>query len=109
MTALVLMLRGAAAVAVLVTLVGGLPQVVRLGLVVAVGLWSAAMAGAAAVSALAMASDGTLWLIAARELVIGATIGVVAALPLLAVATAGQLVDSAGGAARAGRARGPDR
>jgi flagellar biosynthesis protein FliR len=96
MTTLVLALRGAAAVAVLTTLVGGLPRIVRAGLALAVGLWSAAIAGATL-------PDGATWLAAARELVVGATIGVVAALPLVAAATAGRLVDRSGGA----RGRGP--
>ena len=95
MTALVLALRGAAAVAVLTTLVGGLPRIVRAGLALAVGLWSAAIAGATL-------PDGALWVAAARELVVGATIGVVAALPLVAAATAGRLVDRSGGARRRG-------
>jgi flagellar biosynthesis protein FliR len=98
MMELVLALRGAAAVALLVTLVGGIPRIVQAGLVVAVGLWSAAIAGAPV-------PDEALWLVAARELVVGATIGLVAALPLLAVATAGRLVDLSNGA----RTRGPYR
>jgi flagellar biosynthesis protein FliR len=96
MTTLALALRGAAAVAVLTTLAGGLPRIVRAGLAVAVGLWSAAIAGSTL-------PDGAPWAAAARELVIGATIGVVAALPLVAAATAGRLVDLSGGA----RSRGP--
>ena len=96
MITLVLALRGAAAVAVLTTLVGGLPRLVQAGLALAVGLWSAVIAGATV-------PDGTLWLVAARELVVGATIGVVAALPLIAAATAGRLVDLSSGA----RGRGP--
>ncbi len=93
MTTLVLALRGAAAVAVLAALAGGLPRIVQAGLALAVGLWSAAIAGATL-------PDGALWLAAARELVVGATIGVVAALPLVAAATAGRLVDLSGGARR---------
>jgi len=96
MTQLVLALRGAAAVAVLVGLAGGVPRIVQAGLAAAVGLWSAAIAGVAVPAEAA-------WLVAARELVIGATLGLVAALPLLAVATAGRLVDRASGA----RTRGP--
>jgi flagellar biosynthesis protein FliR len=96
MTTLVLALRGAAAIAVLVTLVGGLPRIVQAGLAVGAGLWSAAIAGATL-------PDEVLWLVAARELVIGATVGLVAALPVLAVATAGRLVDIASAA----RTRGP--
>jgi flagellar biosynthesis protein FliR len=96
MTPLVLALRGAAAVAVLTTLVGGLPRLVQAGLALSVGLWSAAIAGSEV-------PDAAVWLVAGRELVIGATIGLVAALPLVAVAMAGRLVDLSGGA----RTRGP--
>jgi flagellar biosynthetic protein FliR len=48
--------------------------------------------------------DEAMWLVAARELVIGATIGVIAAVPLVAAATAGRLVDLVGpsGGARNG-------
>lgn len=91
MTDLVLAARGAAAVAVLVALVGGVPRIVQVGLAVVVGLWSAALAGATL-------PDEALGLVAARELAIGAALGLVAALPLLAVATAGRLVDRASGA-----------
>ena len=94
MTTLVIALRGFAAVAILTTLVGGLPRVVQLGLAAGVGLWAALVAGAPTI-------DDGLALVAARELVIGATIGVVAVVPLLAAATAGRLVDVAG------HARGP--
>jgi type III secretory pathway component EscT len=83
---LVLALRGAAAIAVLTTLVGGIPRAVQAALAVAVGLWVALVVGPAA-------PDGALWLVALRELVVGATIGVLAAIPLLAAATAGRLVD----------------
>jgi flagellar biosynthesis protein FliR len=96
MSTLVLALRGAAAVVMLTTLVGGLPRIVQAGLAVAVGLWSAAIAGPAV-------RDAELGLVAVRELVIGATIGLIAALPLIAVATAGRLVDGSAGA----RTRGP--
>ena len=104
MTTLVLALRGATAAALLLALVGGLPRIVQVGLAVVVGLWSAAVAGPPVPAE-------ALWLVAARELVIGATIGVVAALPLLAVATAGRLVDRAGGAlgASGAAAHGPYR
>jgi flagellar biosynthesis protein FliR len=96
MTTLVLALRGAAAVVVLSTLVGGLPRIVQAGLALAIGLWSAVIAGATV-------PVDALGLVAARELVVGATIGVIAALPLVAAATAGRLVDRASGA----RTRGP--
>jgi len=99
MTALALALRGAAATLVLVTLAGGVPRIVQAGLAVAVGLWSAAIAGAPV-------PDEALGLVAAREITIGATLGVIAALPLLAVATAGRLVDRSGPASGA-RTHGP--
>ena len=86
---LVLALRGAAAVVVLVALAGGVPRIVQVGLAVVVGVWSAAIAGAPV-------PDEALWLVAAREIVIGATIGLTAALPLVAAATAGRLVDRFG-------------
>jgi flagellar biosynthesis protein FliR len=96
MTTLVLALRGAAAALVLVALVGGIPRIVQAGLAVAVGVWSAVLAGAPV-------PDDALVLVAARELAIGTTLGLVAALPLIAAATAGRLVDLAAGA----RTRGP--
>ena len=82
-------LRGAAAIGVIVLLVGGFPRIVQLGLAVFVGLWTSLMVQAPI-------GDGVL-IVAARELVIGATIGIVAAMPLLAAAMAGRLVDIAGG------------
>jgi len=86
---LVLALRGAAAIGVLATLAGGVPRIVQLGLAAVVGLWSALLAG------IPPAIDDVL-LVAARELVIGATIGLVAVMPILAAATAGRMVDLAG-------------
>jgi len=100
MIALVLVLRGAAAVVVLGTLVGGIPRIVVAGLAAAAGLWSAAIAGAPV-------PDEALGLVAARELVIGATLGVLAALPLLAAATAGRLVARASSRSTDAGARGP--
>jgi len=100
MTTLVLALRGAAAVAVLTTLVGGVPRLVQTGLAAAVGLWSVAVA-------LPALPDAAEWLVAARELVVGATIGVVAALPLVAVATAARLVEQSIGRSAGARTRGP--
>jgi len=94
----VLALRGAAAIFVLTTLVGGVPRVVQGALAAAVGLWSAlVIAGAATPVA------GIPWELAARELVIGATLGIVAAVPLLAAAAAGRMIDIAA----TGRAQGP--
>lgn len=101
MTALVFCVRGAAAVGALVLLTGGLPRIVQVGLVVVAGVSSAALGGAAFAGATVL--DDALWLVAGRELAIGASLGLIAALPLLAAATAGRLVDFAGGA----RSRGP--
>ena len=96
---LVLALRGAAAVLVLTALAGGLPRVLQLGLAAIIGAWSAWLAGA---GGLAGGGGGgaadAIWLVAARELVIGATIGLVAVVPIVAAATAGRLVDLAGNA-----------
>ncbi|MDB4963994.1 MAG: Bacterial export protein family 1 [Myxococcales bacterium] len=85
---LVLALRGVAAIAVLTTLAGGLPRLVQLGLAVTMGLWAALIAAPAL-----PAHDVSLVMVAAHELIIGATLGLVAAVPLLAAAAAGRLVD----------------
>ena len=94
----ILALRGAVAILVLTTLVGGVPRVVQAALAVALGLWAALLVapvdltGALPLSAaLAMA---------AREAVIGASLGVVAAVPLVAATAAGRIVDVASGATR---------
>lgn len=89
---LILALRGVAAIAVLTTLVGGLPRIVQLGLAVTLGLW-AAWIGAPTVGA-----GVSVWLVAAHELIVGATLGILAAVPLLAAAMAGRLVDVASSA-----------
>lgn len=81
-----LALRGAAAVIVLTTVVGGIPRVVQVGLAAVLGLWSAVIASSVA------PVEASL-VVAAHELVVGATLGLLAALPLLAAATAGRLVD----------------
>jgi flagellar biosynthesis protein FliR len=86
---LVFALRGAAAVGVLALIVGGIPRIVALGLAAFIGLWTALM--------VQVPLDGPVLVIAARELVLGATIGIIAALPLLAAAFAGRLVDIASG------------
>lgn len=88
---LILALRGAAAIAVLTTLVGGLPRIVQLGLAITFGLWSAWMAAPPV-------TDTSLWLVGTHELIVGATLGILAAVPLLAAAMAGRLVDVAGSA-----------
>jgi len=100
MSTLVLALRGAAAIAVLTTLAGGIPSLVRLGLAVVFGLWAMLAAG------VAVPEDAGL-VLAARELVIGATLGIVAVVPLLAARFAGQLVDVVALGAQARGQRGP--
>ena len=94
----VLALRGAAAIFVLTTLVGGVPRVVQGALAAAVGLWSALVIAGAATPI-----TGIPWELAAHELVIGATLDIVAAVPLLAAAAAGRMIDIAA----TGRAQGP--
>lgn len=98
---LVLALRGAAAVGVLTALAPGIPSTVRTALAVVVGTWSAWLVATADPS-LAQLPDDTLAvaLVAAREVAIGATLGVVAALPLMAASAAGLFVDVAARAKR---------
>ena len=96
MTLLVLSLRGAIAIAVLTTLAGGIPRLVQLALAATLGLWSAILVAPAHATFVSAA-------FAAREIAIGAALGIVAAVPLLAAATAGRLVDLAA----SGRTRGP--
>ncbi|MGN6111017.1 MAG: flagellar biosynthetic protein FliR [Kofleriaceae bacterium] len=87
-----LALRGAAAIAVLTTLAGGVPWLVRGGLAAAGGLWTAMLVEPPAIDGAA-----ALAVLAARELVVGSTFGIIAVVPLLAAAMAGRLVDLAGG------------
>lgn len=97
MLTLVLALRGAAAVAVLALLVRGMPRLVAGGLAAAFGAWTAVIVQATDGATFANAV-GVAWpLVAARELAIGATLGLIAAIPLVAAATAGRLVDVANG------------
>ncbi len=92
MMTLVLALRGIAAIGVLTTLAGGIPRIVQAGLAITIGLWSALI-----VEAPPLPDDAAgLLLVAVRELVIGASLGLVAVLPLLIASTAGRLVDAAG-------------
>ena len=95
---LILGLRGAAAIAVLTSLVGGIPRIVQAALAVSLGLWSALAVVPADVSTLDVS-----WQLAIAELAIGAALGVLAAVPLLAAAAAGRIVD----VAATGRAGGP--
>jgi type III secretory pathway component EscT len=90
---LIAALRGVVAVAVLTTLAGGLPRVVQAGLTVTFGVWAALIIDAP------MPAEA-LWAVAAREVVIGATLGLLAAMPLVAASMAGRLVDVSGGARR---------
>jgi flagellar biosynthesis protein FliR len=87
MIALVLALRGAVAIAVLTTLAGGIPRIAQAGLAVTIGLWSAAM--------VLPSTQGASIVVAIHEVVIGASLGVMAAIPLLAAHSAGRLVDLA--------------
>jgi len=96
MTIVVLGLRGFAAVLVLTVLVGGMPRIAQAALAITIGLWSAMLVlGARPI-------DPT-WQLALHELAIGAALGVMAAIPLLAAVAAGSLVDLAA----TGRAQGP--
>lgn len=108
---LVLALRGGVAIVVLTLLVGGIPRAISIALAVTLGLWSALLVAPLSLSlsmsmsdpAVGLHVDGAWLLLAVREIVVGATLGVMAALPLLAAATAGRLVD----VAATGRAHGP--
>jgi flagellar biosynthesis protein FliR len=95
----VLGLRAAAAILVLTTLVGGIPRLVQGALAVTFGVWTAFLVGGAALGGAAIGAGpgpGALIALAASELAIGAAIGLVAAVPLVAAQTAGRLVDLAG-------------
>jgi flagellar biosynthesis protein FliR len=86
--ALLLGLRGATAVFVLAALAGGVPRIAQVGMAALTGAWLALLVPAEPIG------DGA-WLIAARELVLGAAIGVAAAVPLLVAGMVGRLVDRA--------------
>lgn len=88
MTIIVLALRGLAAIVVLTTLVGGIPRVAQAVLAVTLGLWSALLL----VTTHALAPSLP---VAIHELAIGAALGVLGAVPLLAASAAGRLVDIA--------------
>lgn len=96
MTAIVLALRGLAAILVLAMLVGGIPRIAQLALAVTLGMWSGVLlVGTHAV-------EPSLP-VAISELALGAALGVLGAMPLLAARTAGRLVDIAA----TGSAQGP--
>jgi flagellar biosynthesis protein FliR len=96
MTILVLALRGAAAIAALTSIAGGLPRLVQAVLAVSFGLWSALLVAPAHATFVSAA-------FAAQELAIGAALGIAGAVPLVAARAAGGLVDLAGSR----RAHGP--
>jgi flagellar biosynthesis protein FliR len=96
MTALVLGLRGVAAIVVLTTLVGGIPRIAQAALALTLGLWSGVML------APTHPIDASI-VVALSELAIGAALGVMGAVPLLAASAAGRFVD----VAATGRAQGP--
>ncbi|MCX5745933.1 MAG: flagellar biosynthetic protein FliR [Proteobacteria bacterium] len=100
----ILALRGAVAIAVLTTLAGGLPRVAQAGVAVGIGLWAAVMAASGGSVEIASVPPtlGPLVVAALRELAIGGSIGVAAAIPLLAAATAGRLVDLVASSGRRG-------
>jgi len=95
MTLVVLALRCLAAVLVLTTLVGGIPRVIQAALAASLALWCGLLL-------LPTTSVEPTWVLAVQEVAIGAALGVVGAVPLLAAAAAGQLVD----VAATGRAQG---
>lgn len=90
MSLVVLALRGIAAVLVLTTLVGGIPRVVQAALAAAIGVWSAVL-----VAQLHGGGVVPTWAGAFNELAIGAALGIMGAMPLLAASAAGRLVDLA--------------
>ena len=103
--AIVLALRGVAAIATLTTITGGIPRVAQAALALGLGVWSGLLVGGF-VGAVPVAAWPLGWAsleIALRELAIGAALGVVAAVPLVAAAFAGRLADVAAW----GRPRGP--
>ena len=96
MTLVVLALRGVAAIAVLTTLVGGIPWIAQAALAITLGAWSAIMVAPTVALHASLAFS-------VQEIAIGAALGVLGAVPLLAAAAAGRLVDISG----SGRAHGP--
>ena len=89
MTFAILSLRGTAAVALLLVLVGGTGSLAAVALAVAAGVWSALLVAPHA----AFASDSQSAAFAVSELAVGGALGIVAALPLLAARTASAWID----------------
>lgn len=96
MTVVVLALRGLAAILVLAMLAGGIPRVAQLALAVTIGSWS----GVLLVGTHALEPSLP---VAMSELALGAALGVLGAMPLVAARAAGRFVDVAVG----GSAQGP--
>jgi flagellar biosynthesis protein FliR len=91
MTVAILAIRGAAAVGILLALVGGIEGVTLVALAVATGVWTALLV---APDSVAVAAP---WLVL-HELAIGAALGIAAAVPVVAARTAGVIVDRVAGA-----------
>lgn len=101
MITLVLALRGFVAIFLLAALVGGLPRTVQLGIAVLFGVWAAALAQPPVLALDGLPTSLQLAAViplAVREAVIGASLGIAAAMPLLVAQTAGRLVDRASAA-----------
>lgn len=109
--------RGFAAIAVMTTLVGGIPRVAQVALAIGCGMWTSVVMATrlTTVNLPQHALFGSVadpggaggialsWQLAMAELAIGAVLGVVAAVPLLAARTAGRMTDISA----AGRGGGP--
>jgi flagellar biosynthesis protein FliR len=96
MTVVMLALRGFTTIVVLTTLVGGIPRIVQAALAITLGLWSGLLLlGTHAIAPSVPA--------AIHEVAIGAALGVLGGVPLLAANAAGRLVDIAA----TGGSRGP--
>ncbi len=99
MTLVVLALRGFVAIVVMLWFIGGIPRLVQTGIAALFGLWTAVLVEATGHAPAGLELGGVLALVlAAREVVIGATLGIATALPLLVAQTAGRLVDRSGNA-----------
>jgi type III secretory pathway component EscT len=90
MTFAILGLRGAAAIGILLALVGGIEGVTLVAVAVATGLWTALLVAPGS------AVDAAPWLLL-HEVAIGAALGIAAAVPLVAARAAGLIVDRAAG------------
>jgi len=89
-------LRGVVAIAVLTTLVGGIPRLAQLAISVGLGVWAAIGFAAGGGDVPQLAGLAPIAVRAIAEGTLGAALGVAAAIPLLAAQAAGRLVDVAG-------------